>query len=49
MMPSGKQRVKKVFAEFCRAELGVAGTIHFKVFYDSRYKRQCQQECLSGF
>lgn len=45
-MPSGKQRVKKVSAEFCRAELGVAGTIHFKVFYDSRCKRQ---EFLSGF
>ena len=32
MMPSGKQKVKKVSAEFCRAELSLTGTIHYKGF-----------------
>lgn len=44
-----KRESKKVSMGFHSAEVGLAGTIHFKEFYDPVTKKQHWEELLSGF
>lgn len=43
-----KGESKKVSAGFHQVEVGLAGTIDFKEFYDSCYNKQHWKELLSG-